>query len=209
MKRLVLLLLACLLCAVTADAITVTTQVKGDVTSLDNTSELRGWLNLWLTQHLSLTARGYVQDPNTTAVEGLVSLNLGRWTVSGGAEYLIQQERTYAEVAISYQTSLTNFLTLTGYFNAEPDQAVYELEGAFEIPTYKSLSTYITSKTRYFAEGNGLTTERATLGLLFPVWRRDSFVLKLNPYGGYALTNPAPDDAATWHGGVQIISWTY
>lgn len=64
MKRLVLLLLACLLCAVTADAITVTTQVKGDVTSLDNTSELRGWLNLWLTQHLSLTARGYVQDPN-------------------------------------------------------------------------------------------------------------------------------------------------
>lgn len=205
MKTLVTLLIISLF-AISAAAAPVTTQLKADVTSLDATSDLRGWLNLWLTQHISLTARGYLQDPDTTAVEGLASLTVGRWTVSSGAEYLLSEDRTYAEAALSFQTALANVITLTAYIG---NDAIYELEGAFEIPIYKSFSTYITSKTRYFAEGDGLTTERATMGVLFPIWRRDSCVIKLNPYGGYAFMNPAPDDADTWHVGVQIISWTF
>lgn len=189
-------------------AVSVTTQIKGDLTTLDNTSELRGWVNVWLNEHIALTARGYLQDPDVTAVEGFASLIFNRWIFSTGAEYLFQQARTYAELSVSFQATPVSFLTATGYFNAEPDQAIYELEGAFELPIYKALSAYLTSKTRYFSEFE-LWHERATIGLLFPILRRDAFILKLNPYGGYAFSDPEPVEAEDWHVGIQAIVWTF
>ena len=206
MKKYILLAVVIYWCsAISCQAISLSTQIKGDITTLDNSSELRGWLNLWLSNRFTIMARGYLQDPNTTAIEGLANFTLDRWTISGGIEHIFQQECTYTEVAISFHASPVNFLTVTGYFGHD---AIYEIEGAFEIPIYHSISTYLTSKTRYFTTNQGFTTERATIGLLFPIWQHDTFAVKLNPYSGYAFTNPAVAHAEDWHVGIQIILWT-